>query len=76
MIGSKDTTARGKPSFVHRVTKKAMSPIRIDWSCVKKLKDSAKKANPIRSANIIFFDWIICFDKLSPFDLISIYLFH
>lgn len=60
MIGSKETTPNGSPSFVHSVTRKAISPTRAASFTVKSKVARKNPAVPIRIAVIIFFN-CLCF---------------
>jgi hypothetical protein len=58
-MGSKDTTAKGKPSFVHSVTSIAMSPSKDACVMVKILIEIAKTTKAIKIAKAIFLAWLI-----------------
>ncbi len=60
MIGRRDTTPKGSPSFVHSVTKKAMSPIRVASLAVNSNAAIKKTPIAIRRAMDIFFN---CLDS-------------
>lgn len=55
IIGNKETTPKGNPSFVQRVTKRAMSPRSEACVTVKTVKESAKTKAPINIPSPIFF---------------------
>ena len=61
MIGSKETAPNGSPSFVQRVTRKAMSPTRVASFSEKTNTARKNPETPTRIAMIIFFNWLCSF---------------
>jgi hypothetical protein len=54
IIGKRETTPKGRPSFVHNVTKRAISPSSDACFVVKTANDSRKTKAPIRTPAAIF----------------------
>ncbi len=54
MMGSKETTPRGNPSFVQSVTKKAITPKRSDCMGEKSINAAAKIPNATKNATASF----------------------
>ena len=57
--GKSETTPRGKPPLVQRVTKSAITPRSKEWEKLNQMSEKVKKSNPMTKL------WSIAFIKLA-----------